>query len=197
MDAGPWNSLELAKLIAGLLTPTVLAILGVFLGRLNKRYEHVQWRSQKLIEKRLVIYDDIAPILNDILCYFTYVGCWRDLDPPTIVSLKRSIDKKIYIAAPLFSNEFFHACMEFQNLCFETYNSWGQDAKLRTNYLRHQQAKNGGWASEWADCFSDKASDPEEIHGAYNKIMSVFANDIGVHTQYVIPSSGRVPRSIL
>ena len=43
-----------------------------------------------------------APSLNDILCYFTYVGSWRDQDPPDVIRLKRSVDRKIYLPAPLF-----------------------------------------------------------------------------------------------
>ena len=55
--------------------------------RMTKQFEHAQWRSQKLVEKRLAVYDDMVPAFNDLLCYFTYVGSWRDLNPPTVVSL--------------------------------------------------------------------------------------------------------------
>jgi hypothetical protein len=66
----------------------------------------------------------MAPLVNDLLCYFTYVGVWRDFDPPDIVALKRKIDRMIHINGPLFSGKFFSACMDFQNLCFETYGGW-------------------------------------------------------------------------
>lgn len=106
-DASPWNSLEIAKLLAGLLTPTAIAVLGIYIHRVTKRFEYLQWRNQKLIERRLAIYDDLAPQLNDLRCYFTYVGSWKELDPPAVVALKRTIDKKIHLAAPLFSVLFF------------------------------------------------------------------------------------------
>jgi len=136
MSPSPWNSLEIAKLIAGLLTPVALAAFGVYIHRVTKRFEHLQWRSQKLIETRLKIYDDLAPQLNDLLCYFTYAGCWKELDPPVVVALKRTIDKKVFLGAPLFSELFFSACAEFQSLCFETYSGWGRDALLRTQFQR-------------------------------------------------------------
>lgn len=85
MNPAPWNSLEITKLLAGLVTPAVLAFIGIYIHRITKRFEHLQWRSQKLIETRLKIYEELAPQLNDLLCYFTYVGCWKDLDPPAVL----------------------------------------------------------------------------------------------------------------
>jgi len=102
MDAGNWNWLEFAKLGVGILTPIAIVVAGIYVHRITKRFEHFQWRGQKLIEKRLAIYDEIAPLINDVLCYYTYVGAWRDFDPPQIVALKRTIDRKIDLSAPLF-----------------------------------------------------------------------------------------------
>jgi len=196
MNPGPWSWLEIAKLLAGLFTPAALAGFGVYIHRVTKRFEHLQWRSQKLIEVRLAIYNDLAPQLNDLLCYFTYVGCWKDLDPPAVVALKRIIDKKVHLAGPLFSQPFFSACMEFQNLCFETYSGWGRDALLRTQFQRRQQARPKDWKLEWNECFSDIAYDPKVIQDAYKKIMEACAIDIGVHPSFVVPQSGQVPGNI-
>jgi hypothetical protein len=197
INPSPWNSLEIAKLVAGLLTPAALAAFGIYIHRVTKRFEHLQWRSQKLIETRLKIYDDLAPQLNDLLCYFTYVGCWKDLDPPAVVAMKRIMDKKIFLAAPLFSESFFAACMEFQNLCFETYTGWGRDALLRTPFQRRKEARPNDWKAEWNECFSDCASDPKSIKAAYKKVMEAFATDIGVHPSFVVPHSGRIPGNIM
>lgn len=196
MNPAPWNSLEITKLLAGLVTPAVLAFIGIYIHRITKRFEHLQWRSQKLIETRLKIYEELAPQLNDLLCYFTYVGCWKDLDPPAVVSLKRAIDKKVFLAAPLFSQPFFSACIEFQNLCFETYSGWGRDALLRAHFQRRQEARPNAWKEEWSECFSASVSEPRAIRDAYEKIMEAFAADIGVHPSYVVPKSGRVPANI-
>jgi hypothetical protein len=196
MNAGPWSWLEVAKLLAGLLTPAALAVFGLYVHRVTKRFEHLQWRSQKLIEKRLAIYDDLAPLLNDLLCYFTYVGCWKDLDPPSVVMLKRTIDKKVHLAAPLFSESFHTVCAEFQNLCFETYTGWGRDALLRTQWQRRKEARANGWKQEWVDCFTDSVSDPQIVRSAYRKVMEAFAVDIGVHPSFVVPHSGGVPGNI-
>jgi hypothetical protein len=196
MDAGPWNWLEVAKLWASLLIPAALAGFGVYIHRVTKKFEHLQWRSQKLIEKRLTVYDDLAPLLNDLLCYFTYVGCWRDLDPPDVVALKRVVDKKIYLAAPMFSEEFFAACMEFQSLCFETYTGWGRDASLRTHFERRREGRIEDWRSEWENCFSMNAIEPSRIRIAHQRVMEAFSKDIGVHASFIIPPSGGVPLNV-
>jgi hypothetical protein len=162
-QAGPvWSSLEIVKLIVQGITPILILALGLYVNRALKKFEHFQWRNQKLIEKRLQIFDDLAPHLNDLLCYFTYVGCWKDLTPLQVIQLKRTPDKKIFLAAPLFSPKFLSACANFIGLCYETYTGWGRDAKLRTKTERRQQAM-GNWESPWSDMFSNDPSDPNQI----------------------------------
>jgi hypothetical protein len=48
-----WNSLEIVKLIISAITPIVVGILVWKLNEAVKRFEHRQWRNQKLIERRL------------------------------------------------------------------------------------------------------------------------------------------------
>jgi hypothetical protein len=183
MQPSTWNSLEIAKLAAGLLTPIALAVLGIYLHRVAKRFEHLQWRSQKLIEKRLAVYDSLAPKLNDVFCYFTYVGSWRDQSPPSIVALKRSIDKEIHLAAPLFSKEFFKALTAFQDACFETFTGWGRDACLRTDFARRQEHYRGNWESAWDSLFAKDVSTTASVKLSYANAMQAFSKDIGVHEQ--------------
>ncbi len=190
-----WNSLEIVKLIVQGITPILILLIGLYVNRALKRFEHFQWRNQKLIEKRLQIFDDIAPHFNDLLCYFTYIGCWKDLTPLQAIQLKRSLDKKIYLAAPLFSPNFFSACMSFMNLCYETYTGWGRDAKLRTKIERRKQAA-GNWETTWTDMFSDDPSDPNKIREAYQEIMKCFSEDIGLAAPSDYLQMGRMPTNI-
>ena len=197
MELGPWNSLEVAKLAASFVMPLAVAIFGIYVHRLSKRFEHGQWKSQTLIEKRLAVYDDLAPSLNDLLCFFTFVGAWKEMDPPTAVALKRQIDRKIHLAAPLFSPGFFHACMTFQNLCFQAYTGWGLDARLRTDLERRKESWiNKKWDPSWDDLFSDQLSDPETVRLAYRELMIAFAIDLGVADSLSVPQSGHVPPNI-
>ncbi len=190
-----WSKLEIARLLVQAATPVAVAILGVYLTRLAKRFEHVQWRNQRLIEKRISVYDDLASDLNDLLCYFTYVGCWKDLTPRDVVALKRRIDKKVYLAAPLFSPSFFQNCTTFLNLCYATFQGWGEDARLRTAFNRRKEAAGAKWDSKWEGLFSDEATDPREIRSAYGEVMRLFSEDMGItethnRQQTRIPTNG-------
>ena len=196
MQQDVWNSLEIAKLAATLLTPIVVAVIGFFISRRLKQLDHSQWRSQKLIEKRLSVYDDLVPDLNRLLCYFTYVGDWRDTDPPDVVALKRKIDRKIYLAAPLFSDSFFKTNSTFLNLCFRTYNEWGRDASLKTKFERRRESRLADWKKEWEQCFANEATPLEEIQEAYGAAVQAIARDIGVHDGFSMPPPARNPRDI-
>lgn len=183
MESGNWTWLEVAKLVAQVLTPAAIALLGVYIHRVTKRFEHKQWRGQKLIEKRLAIYDSLGPHLNDVLCYFTYVGAWKESTPEEIVALKRKIDKQMHLAAPLFSEEWFHAINKFQSICFKTFTGQGRDAELRTQLLPHYQYYRGScqWQQSWDSLFSQDISDPNDVLDIYTKAMNAFSEDIGVH----------------
>lgn len=174
-----WSSLEVAKLISTFATPIVVACLGIYFHRIAKQFEHSQWSHQKVVEKRLQVYDSLCPQLNDLLCYFTHIGKWRDVSPEWIVQKKRKIDREIHLAGPLFSNEFFDSCMDFMNICYETYNGWGKDATLRTEWEDRREAHKN-WKEEWNQCFSRDFADHEEIRAAYSRIMDAFSADLGL-----------------
>lgn len=190
-----WTSLEIVKLVVQLLSPIAVAILGFYFTRIVKSFEHFQWRNQRLIEKRIEVYDDLAPDFNDLLCYFTFVGSWKGLSPPDIVSRKRALDKKIYLAAPLFSSEFFSACTNFMDLCYSTFQGWGEDAKLRTPFERRKDAAGKKWRKSWGNCFVDDVSEPEHIQRAYQEILRVFSVDIGIASPDQIPT-GSYPSGV-
>lgn len=192
-----WTSLEIVKLLVSFTTPIVIVLLGIWINKRLKSLEQLQWANQKLIEKRLYIYEEIVPKLNDILCYFTYIGCWKDLEPKEVVSLKRKVDKLAHVYSPLFSNDFLKTYGEFINLCFETYSGWSSDAKLRTQFERRVEANNQ-WNPEWEIYFSvtDKISDPELIKSSYFKFVKNLSNEIGIG---LIPESvktGAIPYNI-
>lgn len=191
----PWNSLEVAKFAASILTPIAIVMLGIYVHRVTKRFEDFQWKSQKLIEKRIAIYDELAPLFNDLLCYFTYVGSWKEMRPTDVIALKRKIDRQTHLAAPLFTASFFHACQDFQHLCFRAYTGWGVDARLRTNWSRRKEVQPD-WHEDWERyyCDSQDVTDPRKIQAAYMKVMSEFAINIGVTNPDTIGTASRNSR---
>lgn len=178
-----WNSLEIVKLIIEGLTPILILFLGIIINQTIQKFELRQWKNQKLIEKRLEIYDDISPLLNDLLCYFTFVGCCKDLSPIAVIKMKRILEKKIYLAAPLFSPSFFSSCMKLMDLCYETYTGWGQDAKLKTSFEIRKQVAASEWVVDWDEMYSSHVTDLKDINKAYNRIMKCFSEEIGFEAE--------------
>jgi hypothetical protein len=194
----PWNSLEVAKLLVSVLTPIVVVAVGFWINRRLKGMEHLQWSNQKIIEKRIAIYDAIAPLLNDLMCYFTYIGCWKDLSPVEVVALKRHLDKIAYVNAPLLPPSFLQKYNALMESCYQTYSGWGNDAKLRTQYERRRQAADSKWSDEWDCCFADRnfVSEPTEVRRQYTELMTYLASELGINATAGVVRTGRVPANI-
>src|SRR5258708_428295 len=126
-----WTSLEVAKLIVSALTPFLLIIIGLWINRHLKSLDYLQWTNQKVTEKRIAVFEELAPKLNDLLCYFTFIGCWKELNPPDVIGRKRDMDRIVHVNAPLFSREFVKNYDAFISSCYKTYTGWGRDAKLK------------------------------------------------------------------
>lgn len=182
-----WNSLEIVKLFVELLMPAAMLMFGLWLDRRIKDVEHRQWSNQKVIEKRLEVYEKMAPDLNEMMCYFMRIGSWKDHDPVGIVDVKRELDKTAHIYAPLFSPRFLGTYDGFMGKCFATERGKGKDAGLRADVADYCDAyvgvdHSGEWKSEWTDYFTgpEEATDRFEVRGAYQELMAVIAAELGV-----------------
>src|ERR1039458_3272974 len=176
-----WNSLEVAKLTAAALTPIVVAGAGYWLNRRLKSLEAAQWAQQKIVERRIRAYDEIAPDLNQLYCYFAYVGSWKQSTPADMIGLKRRIDERAYVSAPLFDQDFLRLYTELMDLCFATFGNWAADARLRTLTDRRKQAMGDKWDPVWDECFAERAQAvaPEQVKTAYATIMAYLAAAMG------------------
>jgi hypothetical protein len=181
-DLPTW--LDIIRTAAAVAVPVVVAWLAYRLNSRAKRWEANQWRNQELIRARLAYYQDLAPKLNDLMCYFTFVGGWKELTPPRVIALKRDVDRLFYSASPLFSAACSEAYDGFMEVCFATFGNWGNDAKLRTGFLRRRQAAPQHWDEEWEQCFThaeDQHISVEELHGVrtkYDRVLAALAEDI-------------------
>lgn len=176
-----WNSLEVAKLVVAAATPVFVVIVGFWLNRRLKSLEQAQWSQQKVIERRIVAYDELAKPLNQILCFFCYVGTWKEITPPDLVKIKRDLDQKAHISAPLFDQNFLLYYNHIMDICFSTFGAWGEDAKLKTLPDRREQISGSNWKKEWSACFTarSEASEPEVVRDAYAQLMAYLAAAIG------------------
>ncbi|HQU74847.1 MAG TPA: hypothetical protein PKV71_17550 [Calditrichia bacterium] len=179
-----WNSLEVLKLIVSILTPAIIGILGVRFNRRLKELEHRQWTSQKVIEKRIQVYDSLVPHLNGIMCYFTYIGEWKDLTPPEVLKIKREADKIAHINAPLFPDDFIDSYNRFIEAGFRMFGKFGQDAKLRTDFQNRMPLLGEKWQTEWEQlfCEPDQITDRGEVRRLYNQTVAYMAKalDLGL-----------------
>ena len=193
-----WSSLEIVKLIIGLLTPAGLLFVGVWMDRRIKEFEHRQWSNQKVIEKRLEVYEKITPELNELMCYFLRIGNWKQHAPPDMIDHKRDIDKIAYIYAPLFSPEFLEKYNGFTSVCFAMFRGAGKDAQLRTECEIYREAYVGdeegnSWQPEWDECFTgaEEKSDDADIRKAYGDLVRLIAQELGVGLESNMTGSGK------
>lgn len=177
----PWNSLEIAKLILGFLTPLLVGV-GVFL--ITKSMHSLEKRSivsQKVIERRLTLFDTMAPLLNDLYCYFVRVGGWKELNPPALIDKKRTLDRSFYVNKALFSPEFQEKYVAFLDDCFHVFSGHAKNARLRTHAEEYVGLPN--WNENWRHSFVNTKSHicPLDRFAAdYEALMHQFAVEVGV-----------------
>lgn len=158
--------------------PIITLVFGILILRLTKKLERSQWRSQKVIEKRIAEWDKIRIEFNKIFCYCTRVGGWKDLNPTDAIELKRKADEKMHLARPYFSKGFFDSYLHFIKTCFAQYQGHGVDAKIRSPIWEHKNAHKGEWNDEWDELFFDEVSTEKELWEAYESMLAKVAEEL-------------------
>jgi len=184
--ADTWSSVQVATLVVDALTPIAVAGLGIFLARASRRLEQVQWANQTVVTRRLEIFADIAPDLNKLLCFATFVGGWKEIEPATVIAIKRRLDETMYANRILFSQPLFEAYRHFMTTLFATWTVVGADARLRAPI----ESKWGDrralrwWNDAMVHLFS--TDDPvgyDVIQKAYDQLAERFRADLYVTRQ--------------
>jgi hypothetical protein len=184
MSGAGWTSLEIAKFAVAAATPIIVLIAGLWFNWKLKSIEEAQWSHQKIIERRIEAYDEIATPANELFCFFSYVGGWKELTPAGAVQIKRTLDQKVHVNAPLFEPKFLALYDDLMGVFFATFIEWGVDAKLKTHTERRRKVWGAGWDPEWDKCFVDpdkeEISTPDEVKLPYGRFMAYMAEAIGV-----------------
>jgi hypothetical protein len=176
----------LAATVTALGTLAVPVVVAVMAARFNtqlKRSEANQWRNQELIKARLEYYRQLVPKLNDLLCFFDYIGAWQELTPPAVLGLKRTLDKEFHCAKPLFSDGVAAAYDAFLGRCFATFAGMGTTAKFRTGFGHRREAFGAQWDQQWESMFTliDREATGAEraaTRDAYGELITRLVNDI-------------------
>jgi hypothetical protein len=158
--------------------PIVAAIFGILILRVTKKLERSQWRSQKVIEKRIAEWDDLRSDLNDIFCFCNRVGGWKAMTPLDAIARKRSADKKIHLARPYFSEAFFKTYLTFIKTCFAQYQGHAVDAKLKSPLWEHKNAHQQNWDPAWDVLFFDEPSTEAQLWKAYEDLLAKVSEEL-------------------
>lgn len=184
--ADSWNSVQVVTVIVDAATPVTVAVLGVIFARASRRSEQVQWGNQTVITRRLDIFDRLAPGLNQLLCFATFVGTWKEIDPLKAIAIKRDLDQTMYANKVLFSDELFAAYHEFMSTLFAMFAATDADAPLRAA-ITHElgdRRKLPWWNDTLTRLFSTGDTvETGKVKAAYDRLMEQFRADLNVTGQ--------------
>jgi hypothetical protein len=158
------SSAELSRLLINLkeissfLLPIVLTFIGYIINRSLKRLESRMAVSRDLMERRFKDFDELTSSLNDLFCYCTYVGHWREITPPEALEAKRKLDKLVYQTLPIWGSNFLIAYRGFIRVCFLEYDGRGTSARIRADINLHKENWGQSWKGEWDQYFVSPSS---------------------------------------
>ena len=180
-----WNSLEITKLAISVMTPVAVVVLGILVQRTTTRIERIQWANQRVIEYRLQVFERVAPKLNRLLCFYTFVGPWKELSPPDVMKLKRELDEDVHVNRILFSPEFFDAYQRFTELLFQMYATPGRDALIRAfvqTGLGDRRSLDW-WQPSYEGWFAQEDIPPlADVRAAYESLGEHFREELYIPT---------------
>lgn len=167
------------------LVPIVVVLVGWRLNKRLKTLEQANWANQKLVERRLQLFDDIMPRLNDMYCFYNFVGNWKEITPADVISTKRYLDKKVQVYAAILGRTFVNTYEAFNKVAFKTYSDAGTDAKIRSvisgfdgdrkSHCRYE------WDQQWDTLFLTPAVyDKTAFQASYRAVEDEFQRTIGI-----------------
>jgi hypothetical protein len=187
-----WNSLEITKLVVGVLQALAVAFVGVWANRAiqqqtiqlqNQRdaeatavaaRTHGEARSEaeydRVLEKRKEIWDSIAPKLNDTYSYIYEVGRWKELKATDLIKDKRDTDGLVFSFRSYLSDDFFNAYQTFMASAFSTFRGFGKDAQLKADARDHPKEDGAHLAG--------LPTDSAQAHVAYYNLQQVAAKEL-------------------
>ncbi len=184
--ASSWTSVQIVTLAVDALTPLTVAGLGIFVARASRRIEQVQWANQTVVTHRLNIFAKLAPGLNKLLCFATFVGSWKEIDPPRAIAIKRELDEIMYANKVLFSDQLFAAYHEFMTTLFAMYATTDADAHLRAPIdSQWGDRRNMPWWDQSMTALFSPASIValEDVQAAYDELTQRFRAELYVTQQ--------------
>lgn len=171
--------MELAKLLVSILTPLAIVAVGYFIQRAMANQSQSWKRLDRLVDKRVDVYEKIAEDLNRIHCYVLDIGGFKQETPETILAAKRNVDRQMFIYRAIWPPETFAAFLRFIESSFEHFQGIGRDAKIRTTFVEKKTAyerKGETWPAGWDEWFT-KERDVEHKR-KHDELIERIADDL-------------------
>jgi hypothetical protein len=210
-EGAEWNSLEIVRLLVEFGTPVAIVLIGFYIqrqvSRLDlsiqrelKELDQTLWANQTVIQERIALYRTIGPLLNDVYCYFMWIGKWKEISPLQVIEKKRELDRQMYVYRFLFSPELFEAYRAFIRSCFEENASVNADATLLTALVSHDNdlrresylasmpssvSASAEWPESWNRRFKYQVepqgrSPRDDVRRTYHSLTHAFSQDVGL-----------------
>jgi hypothetical protein len=169
VDGSPWNSLEVARLLASLLTPAAIAYVGYLLQK--------QLASQnRVVQRRIEVYEAVGESLNRIYCFIEDIGDFRNDTPESIVAQKRKADGLMHAWQAIWPEDTFAAYGAYIDAAFEHFGGGaGQSARIRTTDAE-KAAGIPNWSLAWSRLLTQER-DPEHAD-RYKRLIDLILRDI-------------------
>lgn len=183
MQSSSGTVLQIANLVVSALIPVAVIGVGYLVTRATKRLETVQWANQTVIQRRLDVFQEVAPKLNRLLCFAVFVGSWKEITPADAIRLKRDADEIMHVNRVLFSPELFDAYLAFTATLFEFYARTDGNAPLRVAISSPlgDRRKRDWWADEMEQEFSTRDIPSfAEVRAAHDALSERFRRDLYV-----------------
>jgi len=173
-----WTSLKIPIMIIAALAPFVIVFLVIRYNRIIIALKKKHQTNQKIVEKRIEIFDRVAPKLNNILSFFCYSGNWKELSPMDMMKLKRELDQDINTYAPVFSDDLRKKYMGFILLCYVSHSGWEHKEKIKSLYDLRQE-HNPEWKDEWIPFFdTNNVVEAIKIREAHKELKDYFQKEL-------------------
>ncbi|MCK9900148.1 hypothetical protein CC117_12585 [Parafrankia colletiae] len=184
MDAGSWTGLEVAQLAATTLVPVSVAGIGFWISQITKRLEANQWLNQQLVERRIIFVDAVSARLNDLYCYYLWIGGWKEISPAEIITWKRELDRTFNINRPFLTQSCLDSYQAFIRTLFETYAAPGRDALLRTTIRSPNGDRSAAyprtWQASWNAMFARSGeADHAKVIARYDDLIHELGRQVG------------------
>jgi hypothetical protein len=170
--------LKYAQLAVAALTPIMTGVVGIILVRMGNKLDVTKQLHQELLRKRLQLFEDVAPKINDVFCFFQAVGHWADLNPDEIIKRKRAVDRVLQVNRYLFRSDFWEAYQRFEAEHFDMFAAPGHPARLRLDVAHFQKLVGQAFRPEWSDLISAKEGDHNEQRRSYQALMEILGKEM-------------------